>query len=444
MKLFTLDEQRRRFENIGYANRVVNSCLRRHQVHDYIPGQVIYNLGEYPARFSIAPTEYDEALIADLAKSGVGLIQVHEEWNDAIRVLGADKYSSHDPKGMQAFIDLCHKYGIKILPYFSTGFFDVRDPDYTNAFDHPKRPTLFSGHFRYTGCYPASPEWITYVLEKMKGIMDNYGFDGIYNDMGYPDDANFIDGYIQNDPYIEDTLARIYSAVKERGGIVTVHQGLCISPRANAKIYDYLWVGESITDIKELRRAATFDPYVVPCPDFRFLKGSADAFFAKTIPFMQFELRLDGRPATGECSCVPGIEYYNNPINREQEWFEKIKEWHDAHPDGPHVYSSWSAIPDDVAHRDLWKEYLALYRPMVEENSHVFIDINENQILCGKKPADVIMSLFVNSECYLVLSNIGEKPETVTLAEDWIDRQSGKTVREIALAPDTLCFLVKA
>lgn len=442
MKLLSVSEQRRRFENIAFAERTAKSYLRKHQVHNYIPGQVIYNLGEYPARFSIAPTAYDEQRIAELAEAGVGLMQIHEEWNDAIRVLGADKYSSHDPEGMRAFIDLCHKYGIKILPYFSTGFFDVRDPDYIDAFGTEAR--LDSGHFRYTGCNPASPEWVSYNLEQMKRIMDDYGFDGIYNDMGYPFDKNFKDGYIVDDPYIEDTLGRIYSAVKERGGIVKVHQGLCISPRGNTKVYDYLWVGESVTDIKELRRAATFEPYVVPCPDFRFLQGTADAFFAKTIPFMQFELRLDGRPVTGECSCVPGIEYVNNPINREQEWYETIKAWHDAHPDGPHVYSSWSAIPDDVAHRDLWKEYLGLYLPMVEENSNVYIDIQENNLMLGEKPQDVVMSMFVNDSCYLVVSNIGGKQEKLTLTEDWIDRRSGKPVRELDLAPDTIAFLVKA
>lgn len=441
MKLLDTAQQRRRFENIAFAERSAKKYLRKHQVHQYIPGQAIYRLGEYPARFSISPTEYDEARIKELAEAGVGLIQIHEEWNDAIRVLGADKYSSHDKAGMHAFIDLCHKYGIQILPYFSTGFFDVRDPDYIDAFGTEAR--LDSGHFRYTGCNPASPEWVSYNLEKMIGILDHYGFDGIYNDMGYPFDKNFHDGYIVNDPYIEDTLGRIYSAVKERGGIVKVHQGLCISPRGNTKVYDYLWVGESVSDIKELRRAATFEPYVVPCPDFRFLQGTADAFFAKTIPFMQFELRLDGRPVTGECACAPGVEYVNNPINREQEWYEAIKVWHDAHPDGPHVYSSWSAIPDDVAHRDLWKEYLALYRPMVEESTNVYIDIQETTLTLGQKSEDVIMSLFVNENCYLVISNIGSKNETVTLAEVWIDRRTGKTVREISLSPDAIVFLIK-
>ena len=62
--------------------------MRRHRVHNYIPGQVIYNLGEYPAKFSIKPTEYDYNLLKKLSDSGAELIQIHEEWNDAIRHLG--------------------------------------------------------------------------------------------------------------------------------------------------------------------------------------------------------------------------------------------------------------------------------------------------------------------------------------------------------------------
>jgi hypothetical protein len=442
MKLLDIEQQRRRFDNITFAETSAKKYLRKHQVHRYIPGQAVYRLGEYPAAFSIAPTEYDELRIKELAEAGVGLIQIHEEWNDAIRALGADKYSSHDPAGMHKFIDLCHKYGIKILPYFSTGFFDVRDPDYIDAYGTEAR--LDSGYFRYTGCNTHSPEWVSYNLKKMTGILDHYGFDGIYNDMGYPFDKNFKDGYIVDDPYIEDTLGRIYSEVKDRGGIVKVHQGLCISPKGNTKVYDYLWVGECVSDIQELRRAATFEPYVVPCPDFRFMKDSADGFFAKTIPFMQFEIRLDGRPVTGDCACVPGVEYVNNPANREQEWYEAIKAWHDAHPDGPHVYSPWSAIPDDPAHRDLWKEYLALYRPMVEESSNVYIDIQDSTLIRESKPQDLIMSLFVNEECYLVISNVGTRSETVTLNDGWIDRRTGKAVKELTLAPDTVHFLIKA
>lgn len=97
---YTNTDYRKRIANVKYANSVVKTCLRRMHIHDYIPGQVIYNLGEYPNKMTIRPTAYDHDLIRKLSENGVGLIQIHEEWNDAMRIMGADKFSSHDKDGL--------------------------------------------------------------------------------------------------------------------------------------------------------------------------------------------------------------------------------------------------------------------------------------------------------------------------------------------------------
>ncbi|MBQ3591481.1 MAG: hypothetical protein II979_06025 [Clostridia bacterium] len=445
MKQLTLEEQRKRMDNLRYGAEHVRQALQTHRVHDYLPGQVIYNLGEYPARFSIRPTEYDEQLIRTLAEKGVELIQVHEEWNDAIHVLGADKYSSHDPEGMRAFIDLCHSYGIKILPYMSSGFFDIRDPAFSDAFAGPELHILDSAHYKYASCFTGSPEWQCFLLKNLERLLDTYGFDGLYNDMGYSGVGHLENGLIVGDPWFEDLLARIYSMVKERHGIVKVHQGTCIAPGASSKVYDYLWIGECVTDSADIRRSALFPPYVVPCPDFRFMNQSEEeAFFAKTIPFMQFQIRVDGRPVTGERAFVPGIDYTYNPANNEQVHYENVKKWYDAHPDGPHVYSEWSSIPDNPVMREKWFDYLALYRPMVTENSFVYIDIGENRITGAALPEGVHMSLFLNEECFLCVSNLGKTDAVISLAEIWEDRQTGEHLQEITVAPGGLHFLKKA
>lgn len=49
---YTNTDYRKRIANVKYANSVVKTCLRRMHIHDYIPGQVIYNLGEYPCASS--------------------------------------------------------------------------------------------------------------------------------------------------------------------------------------------------------------------------------------------------------------------------------------------------------------------------------------------------------------------------------------------------------
>ena len=442
MATLTLEESRKRLSNIAYAESHVKGCMRRERIRDYIPGQVIYNLGEYPAKFSIRPTEYDYNLIKSLSERGVGLIQLHEEWNDSQRLHGADKFTSHDPEGLKEFIKLCHDFNVKVLPYISSGFFDWRDPDFSEAFSQHGVYELNAFYYRYRCCDAASAEWNAYLMPRLERILDTYEFDGLYNDMGYGCTGAPEFGYLDYDPYFEDLLARIYTMVKSRGGIVKMHQGQCVCPKTKERVYDYLWVGECVKRAKDLLATAQFDPYVIVNPDFRFLEGeSEEDLYAMALPSMQFMLRVDGRPVTGERAFVPGVEYINNPGNNETIHFEKMQRWYAEHPDGPHCYSEWSAIPDDPVMRERWFDYLALYRPMVTENTAAYIDIGENSIVRGKLPADVHMTLFVNEDCHLCISNVGDETKTVVLADEWLDRQSHERIRCVTLLHGSVRFL---
>ena len=270
----TNEYYRRRTENLKYANQIIKGCLKKVYIHNYIPGQVIYNLGEYPNKMSIMPTEYDYRLIKKLSENGVGLIQIHEEWNDSLRIMGADKYTSHDKNGLKEFIKLCHSFDIKVLPYVSSGFFDVRDPDYTDRFIRSDAK-LYMNYYRYRMCSAASPEWNKYLFDNIRRMLDEYEFDGIFNDMGYDmcdDEGNkYRPG--EYDPFIEDMLIRLYDLVKnEYGGIVKLHQGEIMVPVSENKIYDYLWVGENCETSEELIKTVNCSPYVIPCPDYKTSK----------------------------------------------------------------------------------------------------------------------------------------------------------------------------
>ena len=70
MKQLTLSQHAKRVENINNACRDNKKFVKRHRICDYMPGQATYNLGDYPAKFSIAPTEYDYNLLKDLAEKG--------------------------------------------------------------------------------------------------------------------------------------------------------------------------------------------------------------------------------------------------------------------------------------------------------------------------------------------------------------------------------------
>ena len=280
-------------------------------------------------------------------------------------------------------------------------------------------------------------------MKRVKNILDEYDFDGLFNDMGYPVDydKNSI-GYLDYDPYLEDLLSRIYSMVKERGGIVKIHEGKCVAPCTKEKVYDYLWVGEGVTSAENMLGTAQFEPYVIACPDFRFMNERQEQeFYAKALVFMQFVLRVDGRPVTGERADVPVIDYIYNPANDEKKHFDNVKKWHEAHPDGPHVYSEWSSIPDNPAMRDKWFEYLDLYKPMVEENTIAYVDINDSKILKSPMPHGVHMSLFVNEKCYLCISNLSGQSHTVVFNDEWRDRQNGALSDTLALDAGEIRFL---
>lgn len=446
MKLLSLEQERKRNENITFASKKVQKCARRFRIHDYIPGQVVYNLGEYPAKISLRPTEYDYNRIKELSEMGVGLIQLHEEWNDAIRVLGADKFSSYDKEGLREFIKLCHDFNIKVIPYISTGFFDGRDPDFKDCF--VRIPfSLDESYWRYRLCNPGSPDWVNYLTHKVASIFDEYEFDGLFNDMGYDGGwihtnetgSDSLDDMPYN-PHLEDLLVRMYSLCKERGGIYKLHQDRSFCPPSFDKIYDYLWVGEAVQSTEVLLKTTAYDPYVIVAPDYKELDlSNTDKVFAQALPFMQFILRPDGRPVTGaERMSVPGIEYVQRSA---RNFFEEVAQYHKAHPDGPHVYSEWSSIPDDVETREKWPKYLKLYKSMVEENSICFIDIADSSLLKEKQSSNVHISLFVNEEVYICMSNLGTKDETIVFNDKWTDRVSGETKNEYTLKPDTIYFL---
>ena len=111
------DNQKKRIDNIRHAEGANKEYYKRVRISDYISGQAIYNLGDYPAKVSAQPTEYDAKLVKSLAQNGVKLIQLHEDWNDACRYYGGDKFNAVDREGTRNFVKLCHDNGIKVIAY---------------------------------------------------------------------------------------------------------------------------------------------------------------------------------------------------------------------------------------------------------------------------------------------------------------------------------------
>ena len=68
-------QQKARIENIHSAESGNRQYLRRVRIRDYLAGQAIYNLGDYPAKVIAKPTGYDRELIKKMADAGVQLNQ---------------------------------------------------------------------------------------------------------------------------------------------------------------------------------------------------------------------------------------------------------------------------------------------------------------------------------------------------------------------------------
>jgi hypothetical protein len=423
-------EQRQRLKNIALCESSIRSCMRKHLVTSYLPGQCTYNLGEYPCRQPWEIGEWDAEELDRLKAEGIELIQLHEEWNDSQRLFGANKYTPLNPKGFRQFLDLAHQRGMKVIVYVSSGFFEKRDPDFRPEWARDQ--DLVELFYQYARCSPASPSWRTYIYKQFVRIMEEYGVDGVYNDLGYvplagspvPATKEEILAFRETpteDGALGDLLALLYEEISRRGGIVKVHCGATDRPQTNLKVYDYLWVGEEVQSSDALRNAVKdYSLYVVPCLDMsRARIANEDELYLQSIPYMQFPLLLAGKPFTGERALIPGIQYVPEAEDFWMQHCREIWKYYQAHPNGPYSYGWWDSVPGRPEARKTHAKWLKQYGPMVEEGTRVWLEIAETGFVHGRLPSDVVASAFANREMYLVLANYGNKEVTVSTTHNY-------------------------
>lgn len=445
---------RRRLRNLAEADHAVRTCSREQAIHGYLAGQVTYNLGEYPAPFSIAPTQYDEQLLRQFAEHGVQLIQIHEEWNDSQRCLGADKLSSHDPEGLRRFVELAHSFGLKVILYASTGYFETTDPDFDREWAHPKAH-LVEMYFDYAYCSPAHPGWRAYILPRLERVITEYGIDGLYNDMGhFPLHTLDLDPTVHISPApetpecaaaAEDLLGLVMGLVHRHGGTLKIHDDPKLSV-VRSGLYDYVWVGEGHSDLDALRQnTRELKPYVVPCPDAsRAVIQDENDLYLHFVPYLQFPLRVDGRPCTGQRAAVKGMNYRRG---EDCFWTRHLRTvWRNfqEHPDMPPMYGWWDSFPGRPEGRGRWLHHFDLYRPMVQDGSRAWLDIRDSSLFISKVPDEVTASLFVNESMYLVLANYGASPVDIASRWRWRNRETGQTGDTLTLMPRTLGYFERA
>jgi len=426
---YTVEDHRRRLDNIGVCTHAIRTCMRKHPITDYLPAQCCYNLGEYPSRKPWEVGEYDEEELDRLRDHGIQVLQVFDDWNDSLRLFGGDKYTAVNPAGYRRFIDMAHRRGMKVLTYTSTCFLQRTDPDCRPEWSR-EGDFLVVGYWDMARCSPASPGWRAFLLPRLARIMDEYGSDGIYVDGGYlanqhpakqkmppaKDEILAFEETPQHDGAFTDLLALIYAEVKRRGGMLKLHVNAAELPQsAGLKVYDYLWVGEGVAQADPLRETVkNYPPYVVPCLDMGFATlESENEPYLHAIPYMQFPVLLGGRIFTGERGMVPGIQYHDD------FWMQRCRDaWkqYQADPTQLHTYSAWDAVPGRPETRPTHARWLKRYLPLVEEGTWAWLEIADSSLFTTPLPKDVVASAFANRELHLVLANYGRSAADVETA----------------------------
>ena len=133
-----------------------------------------------------------------------------------------------------------------------------------------------------------------------------------------------------------------------------------------------------------------------------------------------------------------------NPNYSDYKHKARVMEYMKEHPNGPYVHSLWSDVPEDENEYSVWSKYLALYQPMVEENSVAYIEISESEDVLSPISSRIAVSMFVNEETYLVVSNFSGADYTVDLRGIWRNRENGNTASSFTVKNGSVIFLVRA
>lgn len=462
LKVWDTETERKRLKNLKEARLTIRTCKNHQVLVDYIPGHVWYQWAEYPAEQCPMPTEEDAKNFALYKEKGLGLIKVHEEWNDAFELFGGDKFKPNNEEGFRKLINLAHQNGLRFIPYVSTGFYFRQSKHY-----NPKWETFFKGktHFlAYTDSFsaglssPRSPVWRSFLLNNIEQLFDSYEIDGVYDDVGYdplcfldpPDEKQGqIDAFEESpsvDGSFEDLIQEAYSIVKRYQGIFTLHFfKYChsvISAAPQFKCWDYLYLGEGIRDLEAMRKTVRYlPPFVFYIPDWRAAPvEDHKKLYALCIPYLQFPVLYHGRPITGKMRQGDKMASAEDLAVGHPE---TIAEHYRKHPDDYPCYSWWDSVPGNPKNLENYFHYFAYYKEMTKTGTHVFIDIQDQSLVAGRIWPGLVLSAFVNDEFTLVVANFMKETNTLILREPWLDIETGKESREWTLQPYELKLLKK-
>ena len=452
-------KMRKRLENLKevYQNIETENCLRIQNIQNYQPGVVRYTYGHYPSRKPHVADEEDFSLLEEYSRNGAELI-ILWSWEDLSGFFRKGILEPVEENGVKRFVDFSHQRGLKVLPYTSSSFLDIRDPNYNEKWVR-KIGRLDEAYYRLERCCPGSPGWREYFLRNLKRLFEKYGFDGTYNDSGFASPnmgcANESDEHVhifpeeqEKDLIIlwEDFLAQIYSLIKENGGISVLHLS---SDREIPckKFYDYQLLGEGIRDSNlkaSFQKTKNYPPYIVrfPCwvsligneksvPDLSKVPKIEDIIYAGAFSYLQFPW-LDGGTwgEDEDIFSIPGVEWVSG-------WTDWIKEQAKLRKNAP-------PGTDRITNKEKWYKMLKIYKEVTKEGTIVFLEVRgKNKFFKEKVPKDVIISIFVNENLYISIANFSSQDVILHPNKIFQNILNNEIIKEIFLKQDKFVILRK-
>ncbi len=453
---------------------IEKGCLRRHRIYDYDAGHVRYQFGHYPTRKPYYPTEKDWELLDLYAEKGLGVVHVWW-WNDMCGFLRKGVYEPLNEKGLRRFIDECHRRKLKVIPYVSPGFLDVRSSIYRPEWSSGT-PHLKEVYYDLDRLCPGSPGWRAYFFSVVDRLMDDYGFDGLYWDGGFsvgcsnPQGDNHIHfvefapfskgkdkknwDHIAEAKFMEkeidegvwalwnDFICEIYARVKRRNGLIVAHIGGDTPSPFKEKAWDYQLLGEGIPDISvSIEKTKFYEPYVIRfndwsrlitnwkerdfTPKLKLIPKIEHLSMAGSIPYLQFLWLEDGNYGEEE-------DVFNIPDVSWKKEYDVWTEWMKAQKKAG---LSPTMGASSIAGRDRYFKYLDVYRQMAKENTVVYIEvkgIKENRFPLTEGNRRV--SIFINDSLWVAIGNLGtDFPKVLVRSLEGEDRGDVITLNPGAL-----------
>ncbi|MCD6335929.1 MAG: hypothetical protein J7M27_11470, partial [Candidatus Latescibacteria bacterium] len=163
--------------------RLAQSCFERRRIYDYKPGCARYTFGHYPTRHPYYPTRADWEQLDHFCENGIEMLIVFEEWSDRCGYCGKQPTQPVNEKGFRRFIAECHHRGLKVLPYLSPGYMEVKHPSYRPGWSRGAGHLIEVYHDLDKLC-PGSPGHRMQFFCSIDRLMDSYDLDGFYLDGG--------------------------------------------------------------------------------------------------------------------------------------------------------------------------------------------------------------------------------------------------------------------